>query len=438
MNNLVAIVGRPNVGKSTLFNRLTQSRQAIVTDIAGTTRDRLYGKVIWNDLEFSLVDTGGWIIDSDDVLEDQINRQVKIAIEEADVILLTVDVMAGLTDLDSVAAQMLRRSGKPVIIVANKADTHRIGYQSAEFYSLGLGDPFEVSSINGLGTGDLLDHIISKLNRDKEVEELDANTPKFAVVGRPNAGKSSLVNSLLDEERNIVTDIAGTTRDSIHTHYTKFGMNFYLIDTAGIRKKGKVDEDLEYYSVIRSIRVIEEADVCILMIDATRGIESQDLNIFSLIQKNRKGLVVFVNKWDTVEEKTNESMKFFEKSIRFRLAPFTDFPILFGSATTKQRILKLMDLAKDVYVNKKARISTSKLNEEMLPIIQATPPPSNKGKYIKVKYITQLRDTQIPSFVFFCNLPQYIKEPYKRFIENRMREKWNFTGTPINIFFREK
>lgn len=438
MNNLVAIVGRPNVGKSTLFNRLTQSRQAIVTDIAGTTRDRLYGKVIWNDLEFSLVDTGGWIIDSDDVLEDQINRQVKIAIEEADVILLTVDVMAGLTDLDSVAAQMLRRSGKPIIVVANKADTHRIGYQSAEFYSLGLGDPFEVSSINGLGTGDLLDHIISKLNRDKEVEELDANTPKFAVVGRPNAGKSSLVNSLLDEERNIVTDIAGTTRDSIHTHYTKFGMDFYLIDTAGIRKKGKVDEDLEYYSVIRSIRVIEEADVCILMIDATRGIESQDLNIFSLIQKNRKGLVVFVNKWDTVEEKTNESMKFFEKSIRFRLAPFTDFPILFGSATTKQRILKLMDLAKDVYVNKKARISTSKLNEEMLPIIQATPPPSNKGKYIKVKYITQLRDTQIPSFVFFCNLPQYIKEPYKRFIENRMREKWNFTGTPINIFFREK
>ena len=302
MNNLVAIVGRPNVGKSTLFNRLTQSRQAIVTDIAGTTRDRLYGKVLWNGLEFSLVDTGGWIIGSDDILEDQINRQVKIAIEEADVILLTVDVMAGLTDLDSVAAQMLRRSGKPVIIVSNKADTHRIGYQSAEFYSLGLGDPYDVSSINGSGTGDLLDHIVSKLNREKEVEVLDANIPKFAVVGRPNAGKSSLVNSLLDEERNIVTDIAGTTRDSIHTHYTKFGLNFYLIDTAGIRKKGKVDEDLEYYSVIRSIRVIEEADVCILMIDATRGIESQDLNIFSLIQKNRKGLVVFVNKWDTVEE----------------------------------------------------------------------------------------------------------------------------------------
>ena len=438
MNNLVAIVGRPNTGKSTLFNRLTQSRQAIVTDIAGTTRDRLYGKVTWNGLEFSLVDTGGWIVNSDDILEDEINKQVKIAIEEADVILLVVDVMSGLTDLDSVAAQLLRRSGKPVVVVANKSDTHKIGYQAAEFYSLGLGDPFNVSSINGLGTGDLLDHLVTKLNREKEVEELDSDTPKFAVVGRPNAGKSSLVNSLLDEDRNIVTNIPGTTRDSIHTHYTKFGMNFYLIDTAGIRKKGKVDEDLEYYSVIRSIRVIEEADVCILMLDATRGIESQDLNIFSLIQKNRKGLVVFVNKWDTVEDKSNESMKFFEKTIRFRLAPFTDFPILFGSATTKQRILKLMDVAKEVYVNKKTRISTSILNEEMLPIIDATPPPSNKGKYIKVKYITQLRDTQVPSFVFFCNLPQYIKEPYKRFIENRMRENWNFTGTPINIFFREK
>ena len=438
MNNLVAIVGRPNVGKSTLFNRLTQSRQAIVTDISGTTRDRLYGRVTWNGLDFSLVDTGGWIVNSDDVLEDEINKQVRIAIEEADVILFVVDVMSGLTDLDSTAAQMLRRSGKPVIVVTNKADNHQIGYQAAEFYSLGLGEPYNISSINGLGSGDLLDHLVTKLNRDKTAEVLDEFTPKFAVVGRPNAGKSSLVNALLDEERNIVTDVPGTTRDSIHTHYTKFGMNFYLIDTAGIRKKGKVDEDLEYYSVIRSIRVIEEADVCILMIDATRGIESQDLNIFSLIQKNRKGLVVFVNKWDTVEEKTNESMKYFEDVIRFRLAPFTDFPILFGSATTKQRILKLMDLAKDVYVNKKTRISTSVLNEEMLPIIDATPPPSNKGKYIKVKYITQLRDTQIPSFVFFCNLPQYIKEPYKRFIENKMRTKWNFTGTPINIFFREK
>lgn len=438
MNNLVAIVGRPNVGKSTLFNRLTQSRKAIVTDISGTTRDRLYGKVTWNGLEFSLVDTGGWIVNSEDVLEDEINKQVKIAIEEADIILFVGDVMSGLTDLDTMAAQMLRRSGKPVVVVANKADNHQIGYQSAEFYALGLGDPFAVSSINGLGTGDLLDHLVSKLNRDKKGEELDKDIPKFAVVGRPNAGKSSLVNALLGEERNIVTDVAGTTRDSIHTHYNKFGMNFYLIDTAGIRKKGKVDEDLEYYSVIRSIRVIEEADVCILMIDATRGIESQDLNIFSLIQKNSKGLVVFVNKWDTVEDKSKEALKYFEDVIRYRLAPFRDFPILFGSATTKQRILKLMDVAKEVYINRKNRISTSVLNEVMLPIIDATPPPSNKGKYIKVKYITQLRDTQVPSFVFFCNLPQYIKEPYKRFIENKMREKWNFTGTPINIFFREK
>lgn len=438
MNNLVAIVGRPNVGKSTLFNRLTQSRKAIVTDISGTTRDRLYGKVTWNGLEFSLVDTGGWVVNSDDVLEDEINKQVRVAIEEADIILFVGDVMSGLTDLDTTAAQMLRRSGKPVIVVANKADNHQIGYQSAEFYALGLGDPFTVSSINGLGTGDLLDHLVSKLNRDKGVEELDKDTPKFAVVGRPNAGKSSLVNSLLGEDRNIVTDVAGTTRDSIHTHYTQFGKNFYLIDTAGIRKKGKVEEDLEYYSVIRSIRVIEEADVCILLIDATRGIESQDLNIFSLIQKNSKGLVVFVNKWDTVEDKSKEAIKYFEDVIRYRLAPFRDFPILFGSATTKQRILKLMDVAKEVYLNRKNRISTSVLNEEMLPIIAATPPPSNKGKYIKVKYITQLRDTQVPSFVFFCNLPQYIKEPYKRFVENKMREKWSFTGTPINVFFREK
>ncbi len=437
MNNLVAIVGRPNVGKSTLFNRLTQSRQAIITDIAGTTRDRLYGKVTWNGLEFSLVDTGGWIVNSDDILEDEINKQVRIAVEEADVILLVVDVMNGLTDLDSSAAQMLRQSGKTVIVVANKADNHNIGHQAAEFYSLGLGDPYPVSAINGAGSGDLLDHVVSKLNREKEVEVL-ADIPKFAIVGRPNAGKSSLLNALLDEERNIVTDIAGTTRDSIHTRFSKFGMDFYLIDTAGIRKKGKVNEDLEYYSVIRSIRVIEEADVCILLLDATRGIESQDLNIVSLIQKNRKGLVVFVNKWDIAVEKSNEAFKMFEETIRHRLAPFTDFPIVFGSAVTKQRILKVMDVAKEVYENKKSRVSTSKLNEVMLPIIEATPPPANKGKYIKVKYITQLRDTQIPSFVFFCNLPQYIKEPYKRFIENRMRESWNFSGTPINIFFREK
>jgi len=437
MQNLVAIVGRPNVGKSTLFNRLTKSRQAIVTETAGTTRDRQYGKVNWDGQEFSLVDTGGWVVNSDDVMEDEINKQVLIAIEEADIILFVLDVMHGLTDLDTGVAQMLRKSGKPVVIVANKADNFDIAHQSAEFYSLGLGDPFSVSSINGAGTGDLLDHIVSLFSMDNSEEELE-DIPKFAVVGRPNAGKSSIVNALIGEERNIVTDIAGTTRDSIHTRYNKFGMDFYLIDTAGIRKKGKVTEDLEYFSVIRSIRVIESADVCILLVDATRGIESQDLNIFSLIQKNRKGLVVFVNKWDTVEEKNQQMIKAFEGVIRERLAPFTDFPIIFGSALTKQRILKVMDKAKEVYQNKKRRVPTHELNEVMLPIIERTPPPANKGKYIKVKYITQLHNTGVPSFVFFCNLPQWVKEPYRRFIENRMREKWNFNGTPINVFFREK
>lgn len=437
MKNLVAIVGRPNVGKSTLFNRLTQSRQAIVTDTAGTTRDRQYGIVNWNGQEFSLVDTGGWVVNSDDVMEDEINKQVRVAIEEADVILFVVDVMNGLTDLDSGVAQMLRRAKKPVVVVSNKADNHDLGHQSAEFYALGLGDPFSVSSINGAGTGDLLDHILTLFSKESSEEELD-DIPKFAVVGRPNAGKSSIVNVLTGEERSIVTDIAGTTRDSIHTRYNKFGMDFYLIDTAGIRKKGKVTEDLEYFSVIRSIRVIESADVCILLIDATRGIESQDLNIFSLIQKNRKGLVVFVNKWDTVEEKDQHVIKVFENTIRDRLAPFTDFPIIFGSALTKQRILKVMDVAKEVYQNKKRRVPTHELNEVMLPIIERTPPPATKGKYVKIKYITQLHNTGVPSFVFFCNLPQWIKEPYRRFIENRMREKWNFNGTPLNIFFREK
>lgn len=437
MQNLVAIVGRPNVGKSMLFNRLTQSRQSIVTDIPGTTRDRLYGKVNWTGVDFSLVDTGGWIVNSDDVLEEEINKQVAIAIEEADVILFVVDVMNGLTDLDSSVAQLLRQSDKPVVIVANKADTHAIGFQSAEFYSLGLGDPYPVSAINGSGTGDLLDHVLS-LFKTKGEEEVIADIPKFTVVGRPNAGKSSFVNALIGEERNIVTEVAGTTRDSIHTRYNKFGMDFYLVDTAGIRKKGKVTEDLEYYSVIRSIRSIEEADVCVLIIDAMRGIESQDLNILSLIQKNRKGLVVLVNKWDLVEEKDNKFMKEYEKIIRERFAPFTDFPIIFGSALTKQRILKVMDLAKEVYENRKRKIPTNKLNEIMLPIIQKTPPPSNKGKYIKVKYVTQLPNTQVPSFVFFCNLPQWVKEPYRRFVENQMRLNWKLSGTPINVYFREK
>lgn len=437
MRNLVAIVGRPNVGKSMLFNRLTQSRQAIVTDVSGTTRDRMYGKAHWIGQDFSLVDTGGWIVNSDDIMEDEINKQVQIAIEEADVILFVVDVMEGMNDLDKAVAQLLRQSDKEVVVVANKADNFNISHQAAEFYSFGLGDPFAISAINGAGTGDLLDHVVSLFNKDGEEEEL-ADIPKFAIVGRPNAGKSSLVNALVGEERNIVTDIAGTTRDSIHTRYDKFGMDFYLVDTAGIRKKGKVQEDLEYFSVIRSIRSIEEADVCVLIIDAERGVESQDLNIFSLIQKNSKGLVVFVNKWDAVEGKDTNMIRDFEKIIRDRFAPFTDFPIIFGSAITKQRILKVMELAKDVYNNRKQRIATNKLNEIMLPIIAKTPPPANKGKYIKVKYITQLPNTRVPSFVFFCNLPQWVKEPYKRFVENRMRENWNLTGTPINIFFREK
>ena len=437
MNNLVSIVGRPNVGKSMLFNRLTESRQSIVTDTPGTTRDRLYGKVNWTGVDFSLVDTGGWVINSDDILEDEINKQVKIAIEEAEVILFVVDVMMGMTDLDASVAQLLRQSEKPVVLVANKADNHELSFQSAEFYSMGLGDPYAVSAINGAGTGELLDHILSLFKKDSKEEEL-ADIPKFTVVGRPNAGKSSMVNALIGEERNIVTEMAGTTRDSIHSRYNKFGMDFYLIDTAGIRKKGKVTEDLEYYSVIRSIRSIEEADICILMIDAERGVESQDLNIFSLIQKNKKGLVVFVNKWDLVEDKDAKFMKDYEKIIRDRFAPFTDFPIIFGSALTKQRILKVMDLAKEVYENRKRTVTTNKLNETMLPIIQKTPPPAFRGRYLKVKYITQLRNTRIPSFVFFCNMPKIVKEPYKRFVENQMRKHWNFTGTPINVYFREK
>jgi GTP-binding protein len=437
MKKLVAIVGRPNVGKSTLFNRLTESRQAIVTDIPGTTRDRQYGKVLWNGREFSLVDTGGWIVNSDDVLEDEINKQVHVAIEEADVVLFVVDVRSGVTDRDADIANTLRRSDKPVVVVSNKADNFELGYQSSEFYALGLGDPFSVSAINGSGTGDLLDHIFTLFEEDEEEEDL-TDIPKFAVVGRPNVGKSSLVNALLGEERNIVTDIAGTTRDSIYTRYNKFGMDFYLIDTAGIRKKGKVHEGPEYFSVIRSIRVIENADVCILMIDAERGIESQDLNIVSLIQKNKKGLVVFVNKWDLIEEKDSKLIKGYENAIRQRLAPFTDFPIIFGSALNRQRLLKVMEAANEVYRNRKQKIPTPKLNEVLLPIIEKTPPPANKGKHIKIKYITQLPNTQIPSFVFFCNLPQWVKEPYKRFIENQMRKNWNLTGTPINLFFREK
>lgn len=437
MGNLVAIVGRPNVGKSTLFNRLTKTRQAIVNEQAGTTRDRQYGKSEWLGKEFSVVDTGGWVVNSDDVFEEEIRKQVILAIDEADVILFVVDVVNGVTDLDMEVATILRRSKTSVLVVANKTDNNDLQYNAAEFYSLGLGDPYCISALSGSGTGDLLDLVLSKFKKEND-EIIDEEIPRFAVVGRPNAGKSSIVNAFIGEDRNIVTEIAGTTRDSIYTRYNKFGFDFYLVDTAGIRKKNKVSEDLEYYSVIRSIRAIENSDVCILMIDATRGIESQDLNIFSLIQRNQKGLVVVVNKWDLIEDKTAKVMKNYEEAIRNRFAPFSDFPIVFTSALTKQRILKVLELAKEVYQARTTRIPTARLNEELLPLIEAYPPPSNKGKYIKIKYITQLPNTQVPSFVFFANLPQYIKEPYKRFLENKMRERWKLSGTPINLFMRQK
>lgn len=438
MSKLVAIVGRPNVGKSTLFNRLTGTRQAIVSDEAGTTRDRQYGKCEWGHHEFSIVDTGGWIVNSDDIFEEEIRKQVTLATEEADVILFLVDIKNGVTDLDAEVASILRRTKTPVILCANKTDNNQDRYSAAEFYSLGLGDPYCVSAISGSGTGDLLDCIIDKLGKNKKEDEADENIPRFSVVGRPNAGKSSIINAFLGEDRNIVTDIAGTTRDSILTRYTKFGFDFYLVDTAGIRRKNKVTEDLEFYSVMRAIRSIENSDVCILMIDATRGIESQDLNIVQIIQKNQKSLVVVVNKWDLVENKTNEAIKHFENVIRERLAPFVDFPIIFASALTKQRIFKVLESAKQVYLDRKRRVSTSKLNEEMLPLIESFPPPSIKGKFIKIKYCAQIPDTQVPSFVFYANLPQYVKEPYKRFLENKIRERWQFTGTPINIYIRQK
>lgn len=437
MGNLVAIVGRPNVGKSTLFNRLTQSRKAIVSDTAGTTRDRQYGKCSWNNREFSVVDTGGWVVKSDDIFEDAIRRQVIVATDEADMVLFLVDVMTGVTDWDEDVATILRRTKLPVILVANKVDNSGEYYQAAEFYKLGLGEPQCISAATGSGTGDLLDLVVSKL-KPEEKSDIEEDIPRFAVVGRPNAGKSSLINALIGEDRNIVTDIAGTTRDSIYTRYDKFGFDFYLVDTAGIRRKNKVTEDLEFYSVMRSIRSIENSDVCILMIDATRGIEAQDMNIFQLIQKNNKSLVVVVNKWDLVEDKSQKVITTFETAIRNRMAPFTDFPIIFSSAVTKQRIFKVLETAKQVYENRTRKIGTAKLNEVMLPLIEAFPPPSNKGKYIKIKYVSQLPNTQIPSFVFYANLPQYVKEPYKRFLENKIRENWNLHGCPINVFIRQK
>lgn len=438
MSKLVAIVGRPNVGKSTLFNRLTGTRQAIVSDEAGTTRDRQYGKCEWGRREFSIVDTGGWVVKSDDIFEGEIRKQVTLATEEADVVLFVVDIKNGITDLDAEVASILRRTKVPVILCANKTDNNEDRYTSYEFYKLGLGDPFCISAITGSGTGDLLDLILEKLGPEDKEDEGDDNIPRFSVVGRPNAGKSSIINAFLGEDRNIVTNIAGTTRDSILTRYTKFGFDFYLVDTAGIRRKNKVSEDLEFYSVMRAIRSIENSDVCILMIDATRGIESQDLNIVQIIQKNFKSIVVVVNKWDLVEDKSNEAIKHFENAIRSRMAPFVDFPIIFASALTKQRIFKVLETAKEVYLSRKRHISTSKLNEELLPQIESYPPPSIKGKYIKIKYCAQIPNTQIPSFVFYANLPQYVKEPYKRFLENKIRERWDFLGTPINIFIRQK
>ena len=439
MGQLVAIVGRPNVGKSTLFNRLTQSRSAIVNDEAGTTRDRQYGKVDWNGKEFSVIDTGGWVVNSDDLFEGEINKQVEVAIEQADEILFVVDAMNGVTDLDDHVAEILRKSRKPVLLVANKVDSNDWLYNIAEFYKLGLGEPFPVSAVSGYGTGDLLDEVVAKLpEKDEEEAEHLENLPKFAIVGRPNAGKSSIVNAFIGEDRHIVTDVAGTTRDSVYTRYNKFGFDFYLVDTAGIRKKTKVNEDIEYYSVIRSIRAIEASDVCILMIDATRGIESQDVNIFSLIQRNKKGLVVCVNKWDLVENKSQEAIRHFEAAIRERFAPFTDFPIIFTSALTKQRIFKVLETAIDVYKNRQRVVPTHELNTVMLEVIAAYPPPANKGKYVKIKYVTMLKGAQVPTFIFFCNLPQWVKEPYRRYLENKIREHWDYTGTPINVYMREK
>lgn len=437
MANLVAIVGRPNVGKSTLFNRLTKTRSAIVSDTAGTTRDRQYGKCDWNGREFSVVDTGGWVVNSDDIFENAIRKQVLVATEEADLVLFLVDIMTGVTDWDQDVAQILRRSKLPVILVANKADNSGQYYEAAEFYSLGLGDPQCISAATGGGTGDLLDLVTSKLVGD-DTELIEDGIPRFAVVGRPNSGKSSIINAFMGEDRNIVTEIAGTTRDSIYTRFDKFGFDFYLVDTAGIRRKNKVTEDLEFYSVMRSIRSIENSDVCILMLDATRGVEAQDMNIFQLIQKNNKSLVVVVNKWDLVEDKTQKVIETFENAIRNRMAPFVDFPIIFASALTKQRIFKVLETAKQVYLNRKAHVGTAKLNEVMLPLIEAYPPPSIKGKYIKIKYCTQLPNTQIPSFVFYANLPQYVKEPYRRFLENKIRENWAMHGCPINVFIRQK
>ncbi len=435
MSKIVAIVGRPNVGKSTLFNRFVESRKAIVDDVSGVTRDRIYGKCHWNGVDFSVIDTGGYVSSPEDVFEEEIRKQVHLALEESDVVLFVVDVEAGITDLDEGMAQLLRRSDHKVLLVVNKVDNNSRMADAQDFYSLGLGEIYLISSMTGSGTGDLLDEVIRMLPQTKEEEE-EQILPRFTVVGRPNVGKSSFINALIGEERNIVTDIAGTTRDAIHTRYNKFGYDFIIIDTAGLRKRAKVKEDLEFYSVLRSVRTIEESDVCLLILDAERGIEAQDLAIFNLIQKNKKGLVILVNKWDLIE-KDNSSVNQFQKDIKERIAPFTDVPVVFISSLTKQRIHKALETAMQVYQNKKQKIKTSELNEVMLEVIERYPPPAWKGKNIKIKYCMQL-PSAAPGFVFFANLPQYIKEPYKRYLENQLREKFQFSGVPVQIFFRQK
>ncbi|MEI8193373.1 MAG: ribosome biogenesis GTPase Der [Flavobacteriia bacterium] len=436
MSNIIAIVGRPNVGKSTLFNRFTESRDAIVKEVSGVTRDRIYGKGEWNGYQFSVIDTGGYATTKEDIFEGEIRKQVEIAIDEANVILFMVDATTGIVEMDNVVANILRRSKKPVLVIANKVDSNeRMGF-SSEFYALGLGDVHDVSASNGAGTGDLLDEVVTFLNKeDEEVLERDS-LPRIAIVGRPNVGKSSMINALTNQERNIVTDISGTTRDSIHTRYKAFGYDFLLIDTAGIRKKARVTEDIEYYSVLRSVRTIENSDVCLMMIDASVGLQKQDLAIYYMIEKNSRGVVVLVNKWDLVE-KDHNTMKEYEEKLRNELAPFNDVPILFTSALNKQRIHKTVETAMEVFENRTKKITTSKLNDVMLDIINATPPPSVKGKYVKIKYVQQL-PTHSPAFAFFCNLPQYVPDSYKRFLENRLRETFDFTGVPIKIFFRKK
>ena len=436
MSSIVAIVGRPNVGKSTLFNRLVQRREAIVDSVSGVTRDRHYGKSDWNGKEFSVIDTGGYIVGSDDIFEGEIRKQVQLAIEESDIIVFVVDVEEGITPMDAEVAKILRKVKKPIFIAVNKVDNAMRDADAVEFYNLGLGDYHTISSINGSGTGDILDAIVAKMPEPEVIDLEKEELPRFAVVGRPNAGKSSFINALIGEDRNIVTDIAGTTRDSIDTKYNRFGFDFNLVDTAGIRKKSKVKEDLEFYSVMRAVRTIEYSDVVILMVDATRGFESQDQNIFWLADKNRKGVIILINKWDLVEKETN-TMRDFEAQVRRQIAPFTDVPIIFTSVLTKQRLLKAIETAVEVFENRKRRISTSKLNETMLEIVQQNSPPATKGKFVKIKYCMQL-PTPTPQFAFFSNLPQYVKDPYKRYIENQLRENYNFSGVPITIYFRQK